>query len=190
MTIGPLIIISGASGSGKSTVVERLLAATDLPLRRAVTATTRSPRPGEVDGVSYHFWPRERFARAIESGEMLEFATVHEFDYYGTPRSEVEPHREAGTGVVLVIDVQGAAQVRQACPDAFSVFLYVPPEELERRLMARGTETPESIERRLRSGRDETARAGEYSLQLANHRLDETVRQLQQVLQEQFTRRG
>src|SRR5947208_1906839 len=108
MVKGPLIILSGPSGSGKSTVVRRLLASPDPPLRLAVSATTRPPRAQEQDGKHYHFWTRERFQQGIEAGEFLEWAEVFA-NLYGTPRQEVEPWRERGVGVILEIDVQGAA---------------------------------------------------------------------------------
>src|SRR5262245_48916620 len=132
----PLIVLSGPSGVGKTSVVEHLLAATTLPLRRAVTATTRAPRPGEVPEVHYHFWTADRFREAIAAQQMLEWAEGHRRDLYGTPRSEVDPYREKGIGVVLVIDVQGAGQVRLMYPnDHLSVFLTPPTfEELECRL--------------------------------------------------------
>src|SRR5262245_42815511 len=104
----PLIVVSGPSGVGKTTVVEELLKRKTLSLRRAVTATTRPPRENETPGVSYHFWTVEEFDRAIKGGQMLEWATVFNSDRYGTPRSEVDPNRANGIGVVLVIDVQGA----------------------------------------------------------------------------------
>src|SRR5436309_11636858 len=112
MTKGPLIIVSGPSGTGKSTIVKRLLADPELPLRLSVSATTRRPRPGEKDGVQYHFWSRERFLQEKEAGAFLESAEVHG-QYYGTLKREVEPYREQGKGVILDIDVQGAAQIRR-----------------------------------------------------------------------------
>lgn len=186
MKTGPLIIISGPAGSGKSTVVERLLETTRLPLRRAITATTRSPRGGEVDGRDYHFWSRERFETERDAGNLLEYAVVHGGDYYGTPRQEVDPFRNEGIGVVLVIDVQGAAQVRRMCPEAYSLFMRVPGDRYEDRLRIRG-DSEAAIERRMQSARMELQRVDEYNTQLINDCLDETVRQLEQRIAPLFT---
>jgi guanylate kinase len=166
---GPLLIVSGPSGSGKSTVVARLRElCTDPQLHVSVSATTRQRRGGEQDGVHYHFWTREEFERGLDKDAFLEWARVHDH-YYGTLRDEVDPWREKGWGVVLVIDVQGAAQVRRNRPDAVSVFLKAPsPEELERRLRSRGTESEASIRRRLEEARREEARAEEYDHQIVN----------------------
>src|SRR5262245_47025209 len=118
----PLIILSGPSGCGKSTVIARVLAQPAFPLRLSVSATTRSPRPGERDGVAYHFWTRERCQQEVRAGAFAEWAEVHA-NYYGTLRQEIDPYREQGIGVILDIDVQGAAQVRQQYPDQVSIFL-------------------------------------------------------------------
>lgn len=187
----PLVVLSGPSGVGKTTLVDELVRRTALPLRRAVTATTRDPRPGEVPDVHYHFWPRDAFKRAIDRGEMVEQAEVHGRDFYGTPRSEVDPHRAAGTGVVLVIDVQGAGQVRLVYPnDHVSVFIQPPTfDELERRLRGRG-EPEESIARRLQTAHAELARAGEFDKVLVNDDLDNTVRALDGIIRTEFVTRG
>jgi guanylate kinase len=186
MPRGPLIILSGPAGCGKSTVTARLLARGDLPLRQSVSATTRPPRPAERDGVHYRFWTRERFEAERDAGGFLEWALVFG-NYYGTPRSEVEPYREQGDGVILVIDVQGAAQVRAKCPDAVSVFLTASCwEECERRLRARATEDEPTIARRLATAREELARAGEYQYQVINDDLDTAVEQLHGIVKAQF----
>src|SRR5687767_6466434 len=122
--MGPLIVLSGPSGSGKSTLIRRLLKEATAPLRLSVSVTTRQPRSGkeqEIDGVQYHFWDRSRFEQEVAVGGFLEWADVFG-NYYGTLRREVDPYREKGTGVILDIDVNGWAQVRQKCSDAVSIF--------------------------------------------------------------------
>ena len=184
---GPLVILSGPSGCGKSTVTARLLARGDLPLRQSVSATTRPPRRGEEDGRHYCFWTRERFEAEVRADGFLEWAEVYG-NYYGTPRAEVEPYRKRGTGVILVIDVQGAAQVRARCPDAVSVFLRASSwEECERRLRLRGQDDEATILRRLANARGELARAGEYQFEVINDDLDTAVEQLHAIVKAQFT---
>jgi guanylate kinase len=188
MSKGPLIILSGPSGSGKSTVTGRLLARADPPLRLSVSVTTRPRRGSEREDVHYHFWTREQFERGIAEGKFLEYAEVFG-NYYGTPREEVEPHRERGVGVILEIDVQGAAQVRRHCPDAVAIFLHVAPggveEELrvlEARLRGRATESEEVIRRRLATARQELLRAGEYDYQVLNDDLDRAVAEIRAII--------
>ena len=191
MPVAPLFVLSGPSGAGKSTVVDAVLAGCRYPLRRVVTATTRAPRPGEVDGRDYHFWTDDRFRDALAAGEMLEHAVVFGTDHYGTPRSEVDPYRAAGTGVLLVIDVQGAAQVRARYPnDHRSVFLAVPSlDELERRLRGRGTEDEARIARRLKAAEDETNRAGEFDATVVNDTVPNAVTELLDIIDTEFTTR-
>ncbi|HZT80761.1 MAG TPA: guanylate kinase [Gemmataceae bacterium] len=183
MRQGPLIILSGPSGSGKSTVVRRLLEAGDLPLRQTVSATTRSPREGERDGIDYHFWTPEQFEQAVREGAFLEWAEVvgHR---YGTLRSEVEPYHRRGVGVILVIDVQGAARMRQQYPDALSVFLKAPsPAAYEERLRKRGKDSEASIRKRLAVAAEEEARSGEYRHVIVNDDLGAAVARLRQVIE-------
>ncbi len=189
--LAPLVVISGPSGVGKTTLVDALLVRKSLPLRRAVTATTREPRPGEVPEVSYHFWTREQFQEAIARGGMLEWAEVHGKDFYGTPRSEVDPYRQRGVGVVLVIDVQGAGQIRAAYPDDhLSVFIAPPKfEDLVRRLEGRG-EAEESIRRRLNTAPGELARQGEYDRVIENGELTAATDALERIIGDEFKRRG
>jgi len=180
---GPLIILSGPSGSGKSTVLGQLLASGDLPLRLSVSATTRAPRPGERDGVDYHFWDRARFEKELAADGFLESAEVHG-NYYGTLRREVEPFRDRGVGAILDIDVQGWRQVRQRCPEVVSIFLRAPSlEAYEQRLRARGTETEASLKRRLDAARAEIAHAQEYDYEVINDDLEMAVRRLRDVVE-------
>ena len=186
---GPLIILSGPSGSGKSTVIQRLLADPPGPLRLSVSATTRRPRPGELDGKDYHFWSRERFEKELAAGAFLEHAQVHGANYYGTLRAEVEPYLARGTGVVLDIDVQGAEQVRRIRPDHVSIFLKAPSmEEYEQRLRTRGTEDAEAIRRRLETARAELAHAAGYQYQITNDDLSQATAELRQVVGREFER--
>ncbi|MFO0799382.1 MAG: guanylate kinase [Gemmataceae bacterium] len=187
----PLIVLSGPSGVGKTTLVDGLIGRNVLPLRRAITATTRKRRPGEVDGVSYHYWTHDQFREAIARGEMLEWAEVHGVDFYGTPRAEVDPYRAAGVGVILVIDVQGAGQVRLLYPgDHLSLFVMPPAfDVLRQRLDGRG-EPEASIHRRLETARGELARADEFDKRLENADLTAATDALERLIRDDFTRRG
>jgi guanylate kinase len=181
MPLAPLIIVSGPSASGKSTVIRGLLAEGGLPLRLSVSATTRAPRPGERDGVEYHFWTRERFQERVRADAFLEWAEVHG-QLYGTLRDEVDPYRARGTGVILDIDVQGAEQVRRQYPDSCSVFLRAPSwQAYEARLRLRGTEDEASISRRLATARRELERVDEYDYAIINDDLACAIAELRQV---------
>lgn len=184
---GPLIVVSGPSGVGKTTVVERVIAGSGGRLRRAITATTREARPGEVNGRDYHFWSQGEFRRADEEGRMLESALVFGLNFYGTPRSEVDPYRACGVGVVLVIDVQGAARVRALNIDHLSVFIEPPSfEELESRLRSRQDTTEERIQRRLATAREELAEVEKFHHRIVNRELSEAVSELERVIRERF----
>ena len=177
---GRLVVFSGPSGSGKSTLVRRLLARPELRLTVSVSATTRSPRPGEVPGRDYHFLTPEEFARVRH--DLLESAVVHG-DLYGTPAEPVRRAIAQGLCVVLVIDVQGGVQVRERVPDALLVFIQVPSlDVLETRLRARGTEDEATIAKRLAAARREIAMAPYYDIQVINDKLDRAVEELASIL--------
>ncbi len=172
-----LVVLSGPSGVGKSTVV-KALRAEHPEVWLSVSATTRFPRPGETHGVHYRFVSREEFAELVESGGLLEWA---EFagNLYGTPRQPVLDNLAAGRPVVLEIDLQGARQVRALMPAAKLVFLAPPSwDELVRRLTGRGTEDAAVVEKRLAVARDELAAEPEFDVTLVNTSVPEVVGQL------------
>ncbi len=182
---GKLVIISGPSGAGKSTVVKQLLTACPLPLELSVSATTRSPRPGERDGIDYHFLTREEFARKKSAGDFLECAEVFgRGDWYGTLHSAVSAGLLAGKWVLLEIDVEGAMSVLAQQPDVVTIFLHPGGiEELERRLRARGTETEDSIRRRLEVATRELTFNQRYRHEVINRTIPEAVREICEILQ-------
>jgi guanylate kinase len=180
---GKLVIISGPSGAGKTTVLKRVFAEAAVPLVSSVSATTRPPRPGEVDGRDYHFLSEEEFARHRQQGDFLECFQVFGGHWYGTLADEVTPSLEAGKWVVLEIDVQGALSIARQFPDAITIFLRPSSlEELQRRLRGRGTESEEAIQRRLARARDELAQAHRYRHQVINDDVDGAVNEIKQIL--------
>jgi guanylate kinase len=172
-----LIVLSGPSGVGKSTVISALRLQRPT-LWISVSATTRPPRPGEVDGTHYFFLDDATFDEWIASGRFLEWATFAGFRY-GTPRQPVDARLAAGESVLLEIDLQGARQVHRSQPDALMVFLAPPSwEELERRLTGRGTESEATVAARLAAAREELAAAAEFDLVLVNTSVEEVVERL------------
>ena len=184
-TLAKLVILSGPSGVGKSTIVRRVIERYPTQLRLSISATTRPPRPGERDGVDYYFLSPDEFARRRHAGEFLEcFEVFGRGHWYGTLRSEVTPSGDGPKWVILDIDVEGAAKVRQLVPDTLSIFLHPGSEqELERRLRARGTESEDAIGRRLEVARRELARADEYQSIVTNDSLDEAVGKICKILE-------
>ncbi|MFT8394910.1 guanylate kinase [Propionibacterium sp.] len=179
---GRVFVISGPTAVGKGTVVTRIHQL-HPEVFVSVSATTRSPRPGEVDGVSYRFVDDERFDQLLASGGLLEWATVHGSARYGTPRGPVEEAVARHRTVILEIDLQGARQVRKSCPRACQIFLAPPSwEELVRRLRGRGTETPAQQERRLRTAREELAAEAEFDHVVVNDEVEGTARRLVQLM--------
>jgi len=166
---GLLAVVSGPAGSGKTTLAERLIRLhPDGCVRRAVTATTRKPRPGEVDGKDYHFLSESEFLRMIDAGEFIEHTRFNN-NYYGTPRRLLEENVSRGGVVLLVIEVEGAESIRSFFPEAVFIFILPPtPAELRGRLEGRGTETREDVENRLAIACGETRRVDEYDFLIIN----------------------
>lgn len=167
MKRGLLVIISGPAGTGKGTVISNLMKDSD-EFVYSVSATTRTPRPGEIDGKSYFFVSREQFEEKIEKGEMLEYAE-YVGNLYGTPRDAVEKSLDEGHHVILEIETQGALKVKEKCRDAVSIML-LPPDgkTLRERLERRGTENADVVERRMQTAQREVMKLGRYDYIVVN----------------------
>lgn len=181
MGTGKLIVLTGPSGVGKGTLLRSLLQR-HPELYYSVSVTTRSPRPGEIDGKHYYFATRSEFEQMVADGELLEWA---EFagNYYGTPRRPVEQQIQQGNRVILEIELQGARQIRQTFPQAMQIFI-LPPSvaELEQRLRGRGQDSEEAIARRLTRAQAEIDAAGEFDLRVVNDDLEKALKQLEAAL--------
>ncbi|MFC2647047.1 MAG: guanylate kinase [Coriobacteriaceae bacterium] len=184
-----LFVISGPSGAGKGTLVAQLRKA-HPELGLAVSATTRSPRPGEVDGKDYYFLSEGEFKRRVAAGEFVEWAYVHG-RMYGTLVKEVERLLAQGKSLILEIDIQGALNVKKVWPDAVLIFIEPPSlEELERRLRGRGTEDEQSIELRLKNAKHEMTLADDYDVRIVNDTVDRAVRELSDTIERYETEGG
>jgi len=180
---GILFVLSGPSGSGKGTAIKELMGR--RPLKLSVSATTRAPRPGEVDGVQYYFLSKEEFERRIADGEMLEYVNYCG-NYYGTPKAPVEESLAAGQDVLLEIEVTGAKNIRTLAPEATLLFV-IPPsmKELRRRLEGRGTEDAATIERRLAVAKEELRQYGLYDYVVLNDTVESCADQIETIMEAQ-----
>jgi guanylate kinase len=181
MQLGKLIVLTGPSGVGKGTLV-RLLLSRHPQLYLSVSATTRSPRVGEIDGKDYYFLTQEQFESMIQGGDLLEWAE-YAGNYYGTPRAPVEERIEQGQSVLLEIEVVGARQIQETFPQALRLFILPPSDgELESRLRGRGQDSPAAIERRLARAREELAASGEFDLQIINDDLETALAEIERAI--------
>ena len=188
MEKGVLLIISVPSGSGKGTIVERLV--DDLGYRVSISATTRNPRPNEENGVHYFFKTKEEFEKMIEAGELLEHACFCD-NYYGTPKEYVERQLGEGNNIILEIEVQGALQVKKKYNDAVLIFTMPPTiAELRRRLVNRGTEDMETIDKRIKRAEEELEYLPQYDYIVINDTVEQAVRDVDCIVRAEKMRCG
>ena len=181
MTFGNLFIITAASGAGKTSLVEALLA-NDVQIRRSVSHTTRQPRPGEQEGVHYHFVTEAQFLETLNAGGFLESADVHGAKY-GTSQSGVDTALQAGNDVILEIDWQGAAQVRKLYPQSISIFILPPSvETLQQRLNNRGQDSAEVIAKRVAAAREEMSHVVEFDYVTINDNFEVALQDLMAII--------
>lgn len=178
---GLLIVISGPSGAGKGTICKSFLER-NKEVALSVSATTRDPRKGEVDGINYHFVSKDEFKNRIEEDDFLEYAEVYD-NFYGTPRSNVEELLESGRDVILEIDIQGALKVKENASDGVFVFILPPSmSELRQRIINRGSETKESLMKRFKSAYQEINFLSKYNYAVVNDKVDVAVEKLEAII--------
>lgn len=178
---GLLLVVSGPSGAGKGTICKALLAR-NPQIQISVSATTRNPRAGEVDGINYHFITRDTFEARIAEDGFIEHARVYD-NYYGTPKANVMAALEAGEDMLLEIDIQGAMQVRERMPDGIYVFILPPSmSELKNRIIKRGSETEESLNKRFASAYQEIDFIKKYDYYIINDDLENAVTTLESII--------
>lgn len=178
---GVLIVISGPSGAGKGTICKALLEK-HSEISLSVSATTRNPREGEVDGINYHFLTKDDFEKRVEENDFLEYASVYG-NYYGTPKSNVEKILDSGQDVILEIDIQGALKVKEQSEEGVFIFILPPSmEELKQRIIKRGSETPESLMTRFKSAYKEINYVSKYNYAVVNDTVEHAVEKIEAIL--------
>jgi guanylate kinase len=177
---GILIVLSGPSGAGKGTICKALLSRGDYWL--SVSATTRNPRVGEIEGKNYYFIDKDEFVNRVESGDFLEHAEVYG-NYYGTPKSKVLSALDSGKNVILEIDIQGALKVKESYPGGVFIFILPPSmEELKQRIINRGSETKESLMTRFKSAYQEINYVSKYNYAVVNDTVEEAVKKIESII--------
>ena len=185
---GILIVVSGFSGSGKGTLMKELLSRYPDTYALSISATTRKPREGEVDGREYFFISKDEFEKMIAKGDLIEYAKYVE-NYYGTPRKYVEQKLEEGKDVILEIEIQGALKVKKAFPDTLLLFVTPPTaRELQSRLVGRGTETMDVIRSRMNRACEEAEGMDSYDYLIVNDNLDSCVEEMHEIIQGEHRR--
>ncbi len=185
---GILIVVSGFSGSGKGTIMKELLSRYPDTYALSISATTRSPREGEVDGREYFFVSKDEFEKMIAKGELIEYAKYVE-NYYGTPRDYVEKKLDEGRDVILEIEIQGALNVKKMFPDTLLLFVTPPSaDELKKRLVGRGTETMDVIRSRMERACEEADGMENYDYLIINDDLDRCVKEMHSIIQGEHRR--